>query len=423
MSSWRRYPKIAESTQRWPAEIKSNAGRWVATEKIHGANFSAHCAADGTVEFASRSGLLSPADNFFGFRSQGLDATLAVRARALRDVLVGTHADADACIIIYGELCGGHYPHGDVTAPPGVLPVQKGVWYSPDIVFVGFDVFVSAVSTGGGRAGFLDFEIARTASLSAGFHYAEPLFVGDLAGCLSFDSRFTSRLATQTLGLPPLGGPNLAEGLVVRPLQEPSAAASAAGSGSGNGGGGSGGGTYDRKLLKRKIAEFSEKQYSNPDWRGARGGGGGGDGAGADAESLLRYEMMAAVTEQRLDNVVSKVGRVDPHDRAACRALLDELMRDVEQSLLDEALLAGDNDNHHHIHHENHNDNDDNNDDSMHATPLCVLNARFPTLATELELACRKLVVTFLRGEQGRRSVSQSDEPLHEALDQLRLSG
>ena len=98
-------------------------------------------------------------------------------------------------------------------------------------------------------------------------------------------------------------------------------------------------------------------------------------------------------------------------------------MRDVEQSLLDEALLAGDNDNHHHTHHENHNDNDDNNDDSMHATPLCLLNARFPTLATESELACRKLVVTFLRGEQGRRSVSQSDEPLHEALDQLRLSG
>ena len=43
----------------------------------------------------------------------------------------------------------------------------------------------------------------------------------------------------------------------------------------GAGGGGAKGGS--RLMFKRKIGEFSEKQYQNDAWRGAKGGGGGGE--------------------------------------------------------------------------------------------------------------------------------------------------
>merc|ERR1712060_967633 len=63
--------------------------------------------------------------------------------------------------------------------------------------------------------------------------------------------------------------------------------------------------------------------------------GGGGHASALAAEDLARMEMTSLITEQRLANVTSKIGRVDPADRAACRKLLDDLKEDVCQSLDD----------------------------------------------------------------------------------------
>merc|ERR1712060_1002264 len=83
-----------------------------------------------------------------------------------------------------------------------------------------------------------------------------------------------------------------------------------------------------RGLFKRKIAQFSEKRYQNDEWKKGKAGG-GGRAPQLAAEELTRVEMMALVTEQRLANVLSKTGRVDPGDRAACRQLLEDLKEDV----------------------------------------------------------------------------------------------
>merc|ERR1712093_565393 len=53
-------------------------------------------------------------------------------------------------------------------------------------------------------------------------------------------------------------------------------------------------------------------------------------------QDLVRYEVEACVTEQRLDNVLSKTGRVEPRDKAACNQLLDGLKEDVREALEDE---------------------------------------------------------------------------------------
>lgn len=181
-------------------------------------------------------------------------------------------------------------------------------------IFVGFDVLV----TGNGSR-FLDFSQAREQALRAGLRFAEPLHTGSLASCVDFDFRFNSRLPA-LLGLPPLEKPNHAEGVVIRPQTEPT--------------------KTGRQLLKRKIPEFSEKQYRLDDWRINRQAGGGGGGCAADAESMLRFEMLACLTSQRVDAAVSKLGRVEPTDRARCRALLNELIADVHATLVEDGLLT-----------------------------------------------------------------------------------
>lgn len=96
-------------------------GEWIVTEKIHGANFSV--VADGTgTRFTKRSGELPELEDFYGFRSAGLDATLSACAHRLLDTLRRTDAFDSVCV--FGELCGGHYPHREVPVVPGALPVQ-----------------------------------------------------------------------------------------------------------------------------------------------------------------------------------------------------------------------------------------------------------------------------------------------------------
>ena len=157
--------------------------------------------------------------------------------------------------------------------------------------------------------------------------------------------------------LPELGMHNLAEGVVVRMAREAVACESAIGS-KGKGGA--------RMMFKRKIAQFSEKQYQNEGWRDARDAVGGGGGP-SQAE-LVRWEMLAAVSEPRLAAVASKVGRISLEDRAACRALLDLFQQDVIEALVaDGCILPGE--------------------------------TLSQSLAAELEAAARPLVARWLRAQ------------------------
>merc|ERR1711988_793029 len=51
-------------------------------------------------------------------------------------------------------------------------------------------------------------------------------------------------------------------------------------------------------------------------------------------------KMQAAVNENRLQSALSKLGRVDPADRVACRRLFEAVCADVEESLCDDGLLT-----------------------------------------------------------------------------------
>lgn len=108
----------------------TTAGRWVATEKLHGAHLVV--ATDGTrVQFGKRKAWLEPDEPFFGW--QLLRAQLEVGVREVSRLL-------QAPVRVHGELIGGAYPHPAVAAVPGLTAIQTGCWYEPGLRFVAFDV-------------------------------------------------------------------------------------------------------------------------------------------------------------------------------------------------------------------------------------------------------------------------------------------
>merc|ERR1719221_2005492 len=186
-----------------------------------------------------------------------------------------------------------------------------------------FDVAVEGES---GRR-FLDFAVAKALCEGCGLLFAEPLFEGTLAECLEQPIEFETTLPGR-LGLQPLpaaaAGRNVAEGVVVRPSREPHGAQAAPAARSGK--------ESARGLFKRKIEAFSEKKYQNDDWRRGKAGG-GGCAPSVSNEDLVLIEVRASVTEQRLANVLSKIGRVAPSDREACRQVLHDFKADVAEAL------------------------------------------------------------------------------------------
>lgn len=315
MDHFSRYPKMGEDS----AGSAASSGTWICTEKIHGANFSLVADHAGKVQPAKRSGVLQPDEDFYGAVSSGLVQCLCRCARKLFQT-VSSEVGEIQSLQVYGELFGGAYPHADVPPVPGVRAVQSGVWYSPGIHFLAFDLAIT--SSDGGRV-FADFDAAKTWCEAAGLAFVEPLLRGSLSACLARPVEFSSTIASR-LGWPQLeGNANLAEGLVVRPARERKRRAGAGGAAFSERG--------ERGIFKRKIASFSEKQYDNPDWRAARGGG---HAAGNDKLALCRYEVLACVNAARLHSVISKSGALlDGSNRAANIATLSELKADVVDAL------------------------------------------------------------------------------------------
>jgi Rnl2 family RNA ligase len=274
------------------------------SEKIHGAHFC--LVSDGkVVRAAKRKGFIEENDDFFGFR-RVLDR-VSDSALRLFSVVAAAHVGV-ARVAIHGELFGGHYPHSDVVPIEGVWPVQTGIAYSPRVEFFAFDV---AIERDGGevRRMYLDLDEATLALADARMPAVPSLFVGSYEEACSFPNEFDSTIPA-LLGLPALGRPNLAEGVVVKPVR-----ASAIMSGG------------QRPVLKRKIATFSEDSRYHQAVRheplAPRPG----------VLGMLREEATERTNEARLWSVASKISRITREDAALRERLVTELALDVRETL------------------------------------------------------------------------------------------
>ena len=176
-------------------------GPWVATEKVHGANFVVGIDGPFTY-FGKRRAWLHPDEPFFGWQ--------LVRAYVGDGVRAVAHDLGVTQLFAYGELCGGAYPHPEVPPAPGLAPVQTGVWYCPDIHWVLFDLLMVRE----GHPEWVDWSTMVKVAARHGLFTSPVLGRGNRTILEQLPVEFPSRVH-QHFGLPPIEG-NLAEGLVLR---------------------------------------------------------------------------------------------------------------------------------------------------------------------------------------------------------------
>ncbi len=270
----RSYPKIGGTAD-------AAGGTWVATEKLHGANFVVAVERD-IVQFGKRKAWLDPADAFFGW--QLIAPGLAARVRSL-----GALAPQVVC---YGELFGGGYPHPDVPAIPGLTAIQTGVWYAPDLRWAMFDLLVATGDDDDGELlAFAEAEqLAREAEL-----LTAPVLARGKRGDLDRVPVAAPTVMPALLGLPPIAD-NRREGYVLKPDRRMAGA--------------------DRPIIKRKLPDFEDARYDEAtSW----------DPGHLGVDELIAWALRL-VNPARVASARSKVGT----DRGQ---VLDELVLDVVADL------------------------------------------------------------------------------------------
>ena len=250
---------------------------YVVQEKVHGANTSFLC--DGeTLRFAKRTSMLEEGEQFYDYPEL---------LERYRDRVLKLFGDIKAKypevthISVFGEMFGGLYPHDGVKTKQKVSLIQRGVCYTPDHEFYGFDIYL--FTEAGGR--FLPVDEVNEIFETNGFFYAKTLFRGTLTECLKQPNAFQSKIA-EWLGLPAIED-NICEGIVIRPVTPMYLR---------NG---------SRVLIKSKNERFAERKsakrrtklFVEPV-------------PYSDELKALIVEGETYVTENRLANVVSHIGEV-----------------------------------------------------------------------------------------------------------------
>jgi Rnl2 family RNA ligase len=250
---------------------------FVVQEKVHGSNVC--FVTDGqTVSFGKRTGFVEPGEKFYNFEE--LLERYAPKVLSLFSIVKETVPEMNA-LTVFGEMFGGKYPHPEVKNDSKTVLIQKGVLYCPKHEFYAFDLYVMTEEAGR----YLDVDEANAFYGRGGFFYAQTLFRGTLAECLKYPNDGLSKIS-DWLGLPSIED-NICEGVVIRPVK-PLYLRNGA-----------------RVLLKNKNERFSEKKsvkkrkpklFAEPSY----------------SEILNKLLLVVAeyVTENRLNNVASKIGEI-----------------------------------------------------------------------------------------------------------------
>lgn len=267
---------------------------WVVLEKVHGSNFSIWVD-ENEVKFAKRSSFIGT-DNFYDINT--IRDGLEIFAKRLFDdvklLQYTDHRTVDS-ITICGELFGGAFKHPEVKNL-NVKQIQKGIYYSPKIEFMAFDLMINEQ--------FVSHDLFTNLMTGSRFFLAPVLFKGSLKDCLNYPNEYDSKIPL-ALGLPHLTD-NVCEGNVIKP-NIPQYFKSG-----------------ERVILKNKNEKWSEKSKERkspkPEVKLSVD-------TMAKLESALTY-----ITENRLKNVLSKIGEVTQKDFGKILGLMaKDVLEDYEK--------------------------------------------------------------------------------------------
>jgi len=249
---------------------KSN-GIWLVTEKVHGANFSIRY--DGSNFYCGkRTDWIVDTDNSFYNYTDIRDRHIN-RIKGLYNHLKNDLKYDFDTLTLYGELCGGNYPHPEVKRDPKATKVQDGIYYSPYNEFYVFDMMLDDE--------YINYNIAEVALTEFSFLYATILWAGTLEECLEYKNIFQTTIPKQ-LDFPDIENNNC-EGVVIKPNDTRFMG-------------------HSRVILKNKNDKWKEtgkKQKIRTEYKFS------------DKTQNMLDELFTYITENRLRNVLSKEGEVD----------------------------------------------------------------------------------------------------------------
>lgn len=250
--------------------------KFVVQEKVHGANLS-YWTTDGIHFYsAKRTAALAEDEKFYNH-----EKVLATIKPNLASIWKHLQSEIPTLtqLTFFGEIMGGTYPHKEIQKNKEAIKVQKGIFYSPDNHFYAFDILIN-------RERYVDVDEANRHFEREGLLYAKTLYAGSISECLAYPNDFDSKIP-QELGLPALDH-NTTEGVIIKPKRTRHF-----NSGS-------------RVILKNKNEKWAENKKFH---RNIRLEEEVSEKVGKLQEAILTY-----VTENRLSNVLSKIGEVSPKD-------------------------------------------------------------------------------------------------------------
>lgn len=272
---------------------------YIVQEKVHGANVC--FITDGKqIVSAKRTELILDDEKFFN--SDVIQRKYESNILQLFK-LVSERVPNVVQITVFGELFGGVYPHAEVSKVSSAILVQKGIYYCPDNDFYAFDILVN-------RDQYLDTETINELFETTGFLYAKSLFRGSLDDCLRYPNNFQSTISKE-FGLPELKQ-NICEGVVIRPVKPCFFK---------NG---------SRVLIKNKNEKWKENNnFLDKEFLKAALNQ---QETLSDDAQLLCEEITKFISENRLNNVISKIGSVTQKDFGKllglfCKDALDDFLK------------------------------------------------------------------------------------------------
>jgi len=271
---------------------------FIVQEKVHGSNLS-FWTIDGEHFFsAKRTGPIEDDEKFYNY-----DVVLREIEQNLKNIWSDLKDEVDDLkqITIFGEVFGGDYPHQELEKDKKAIMVQKGIYYSPKNHFYAFDILINSET-------YLDVDKVNHYFEKYNLIHAKTLFRGTIKECLDYPNDFNTTLP-KMFHLPQLS-PNIAEGVVIKPVRNRHF----------NNG--------VRVILKNKNEKWSEnkkyhKQIKQEDEL-------------SDKVIQLQEAILTYVTENRLNNVVSKIGTVTQRDYGKLfgmfnKDVIDDFLKDYHE--------------------------------------------------------------------------------------------
>ena len=268
---FKKYTKIENTYQQKNLEkIQDQFGDifCIVQEKIHGMNFAIYY--NGSeLKCASRNQFLDTNIK----NHQEVVAKFETEIKKLYKTLQTLNSNTVEEITIIGELFGGDYKHPDVPRK-NVSRIQKGVYYSNDVEFLAFDLKVNGnmVSPFNSLGLFEQHDIP----------YIPILAIKPLSECLEYPNDFESEIY-KIYNLPKIEN-NICEGIVIKPVDVVRF---------GNG---------QQIMLKNKNDNFAEVTKVKKTPRKP-------DSPLSELAHKMLEELQSLATENRFDNVVSKLSK------------------------------------------------------------------------------------------------------------------